>query len=623
MPTMPLAHLRWPLAVFGLLSPLGVCGGTLRGEGPVQVVVDIPHHRRVQLSCRGTALRLQLVPAGGRTPLVSPMLAPSVEDVPCSKVETSTEQGVSTSAGSVTVDIYGVVRIYSGSGGARITNSTPIVSDSEMVFYQPRGRLLGGGSDSPGGMSLSTPSVSPIVGNTACYAPYYYSEMGYGVLSVVERADYNKYPASYELTSYGDSQRVNWLFTGMWDMYIMPAASLREGTRAYYELTGRPPVPPRYTFGFMASRWGWKDRTYIENVIQKFRDGKYPIDAIIMDFEWFTNETDYGYAPSEGKSYYKDFGFNPVTFPEPAYQLAEYAFRNMEKSNKTNWEDINTTAEGQESGLQLRPGCGTDPDKAWRDSNIRVAGIRKPRMGNSAVIEELEDKKWLLPHCEPAGRYPPVYPGYSCGRNVDFSIPEARDWYAKELQPLLNAGMSFWWNDEGETDYFTNHWWNVAQKKALETWSNNMALPQHRFFSLNRAFTPGLSRLGATVWTGDVTASWDWLLHTPGTMLNWVLAGAPYVSCDSGGFIDPTSAELLIRWLQVACFMPVMRVHSEINVDPHWPWLWGPVAADAYRKILNLRYRLLPYHYSLAHAQYDTGEMWIRPLLMDFPNSPE
>eukprot|EP00439_Symbiodinium_sp_Y106_P028617 s1669_g3.t1 len=123
--------------------------------------------------------------------------------------------------------------------------------------------------------------------------------------------------------------------------------------------------------------------------------------------------------------------------------------------------------------------------------------------------------------------------------------------------------------------------------------------------------------------TGDVSADWETLRNTPGTMLKWILAGAPYVSCDSGGFNGESTPLLLVRWLQVAIFMPIMRTHSTIDSTPHFPWLWGARAAVALRQAFNLRYRLLPYHYSLAHAQYASGEPWIRPLLMDFPSDPE
>merc|ERR1711988_367433 len=62
-----------------------------------------------------------------------------------------------------------------------------------------------------------------------------------------------------------------------------------------------------------------------------------------------------------------------------------------------------------------------------------------------------------------------------------------------------------------------------------------------------------------------------------------------------------------------------MRVHSVNQAVPHWPWNFGVAASDAMRKALNLRYRLLPYHYSLAHAMHEQRSLWIRPMAVDFP----
>jgi len=140
-----------------------------------------------------------------------------------------------------------------------------------------------------------------------------------------------------------------------------------------------------------------------------------------------------------------------------------------------------------------------------------------------------------------------------------------------------------------------------------------------RFFSINRAWSPGMARLGATVWTGDINPSWDDLVGTPGMLLNWALAGVPYVTCDIGGFTGQSNGLLLTRWLQVGAFLPVMRVHSTKSATPHFPWLWNGYS-DYMREALNLRYRLLPYHYSLAQRMFETNRLWMRSLAAEFPN---
>jgi alpha-glucosidase len=113
------------------------------------------------------------------------------------------------------------------------------------------------------------------------------------------------------------------------------------------------------------------------------------------------------------------------------------------------------------------------------------------------------------------------------------------------------------------------------------------------------------------------------LADTPTSLLNWSLAGMPYGACDIGGFFGEPSPELLSRWMEAGVFFPIMRAHSEINMTPRFPWLFGPEALDAIRKAIDLRYRLIPFYYSLAHETFQTGIPLMRPLLMEFPDDPK
>ncbi len=94
---------------------------------------------------------------------------------------------------------------------------------------------------------------------------------------------------------------------------------------------------------------------------------------------------------------------------------------------------------------------------------------------------------------------------------------------------------------------------------------------------------------------------------------------------DIGGFDgdgDP-SPELLSRWMEAGVFFPIMRSHSHRDRTPRFPWLYGAAAEDAIRKAIELRYRLIPFYYSLAHDTYKTGVPLMRPLVMEFPDDPK
>lgn len=528
----------------------------------------------VGLSTRGpSAFRLRFDINAGTPAYESPLVAPDEGDAEFQ----STETGITAAFGAVKVE--GGQITLTGPSGAELTRSLSVAPG--VLRLSGAGALFGGGAcpENAKQMQISRgTTVTPIVCNSATLAPYYYSTDGYGALATLNGSDQNTMPVSFTPAADG----VAWKYDpGRHDfeMYLMPAATFAEGTLKYYALIGAPAVLPRYAFGFIASRWGWKDKGYMEWIINKFREDSFPIDAIITDFEWFTTKTDYPFEPGQGFDWYEDFGVNPALFDDFEGQTRHYR----------------------------------------DDLGIHFGAIRKPRLGNTQLIKQAADRGWILDGGEPAGTYPPEWDNaYAKGRNIDFSQQAARDWYAEQMAPFYAQGASFWWNDEGETDYFTNHWWNMAEVQALASVDASK-----RFYSLNRAWTPGMARLGAAAWTGDIMATWEDLQTTPGMMLNWIVSGAPYVACDIGGFGGNTTSFLLSRWMQVGAFMPQMRIHSVINAIPHWPWRFGPNAAHAIKKALELRYRLSPYHYSWAHKMYRKEAMWIRPMAMDFPDDKQ
>ena len=402
------------------------------------------------------------------------------------------------------------------------------------------------------------------VGNGIAVEPRYWSDSGYLALAV---GSDDNVPARWATPEGKD--HVTWRFDGSSaDLYLMPAATLYDAATAYAGLSGAPAVPPRWTFGYLQCRWGWKDRAYIEDTLKQFNDRKLPVDAFIFDFEWYTTEPDYK-LPPEGQTNFVDFGWNPALFPDPVKQLADYQ------------------AQG-----------------------IRMMGIRKPRLGNAETLQMIREKGWGMPHTEGHEAFD--------ARDINFQNPDVRAWYAQQTGKLLDAGVAGWWDDEGEVTFTTYYYWNQAQSDAMAIFR-----PGARSWTITRAFQPGLQRFAAATWTGDIKANWGELEKTPTHLLNWSLAGMSYGTCDIGGFKGETNPELLTRWMEAGAFFPVMRSHSRHENTPHFPWLYGPDAEAAIRKALDIRYRLIPMYYSLAHEAYRTGAPLMRPLLMEFPNDPK
>ena len=397
------------------------------------------------------------------------------------------------------------------------------------------------------------------LGNGRAVIPYYWSPAGYAVLAVA--ADDNQ-PARWKAATNGEY--LTWTFPGrQGELYLMPAASMKDAAGAYARLTGFAPVPPRWALGYFQSRWGWKDRAYIEDALNHFQELKLPVDAFIYDFEWFTTRADYA-VPANGVTGYSDFGWNTNLFSEPAAQIKNY-----------------------------------------KNQGVHFVGIRKPRLGDADFLEMIRTNGWQLHALQNARNH---------ARDINFANPDFDNWYVRQSAPLLQAGVDGWWNDEGEGSYTTYFYWNRTE---LAAWS--LYRPNQRFWTINRAFSPGLQRLGAAAWTGDIGANWRAFKDTPASLLNWGLAGMPYGSCDIGGFGGTPSPELLTRWMEAGVFFPVMRAHSVNSATPHFPWLFGTNALTAMRDALDLRYRLIPFYYSLAHETFQTGVPLMRPLVMEFP----
>jgi alpha-glucosidase len=431
--------------------------------------------------------------------------------------------------------------LKSAEGKALLTLKT-VASDGVSVTFtfehDPQDRFYGNGNETENhaGPLLHT-SGKQVVSNGATTVPYIWSPTGYGILVANDILDVDRQ------ISWSDSNgTLTWTVPeGFADIYLMAAQDSASVLGDYARLTGSAPIPPRWTFGFLMSRWGYEDVTDVQDKWHQFRDRKIPVDAFIYDYDWYTN----------------DWAFRPSTFPDPAANLAK-----------------------------------------MHAMNLHFVGIRKPRV-EGAHADYAKSLGWAIPA--------------PYGTDLRFNIAAARAWWWNNQLPLLKTGVDGWWNDEAEQAY--DEFFYMSQQQYL---SGRTASP-NRQWSIDRAFSPGLQHYGAAVWTGDINSDWETFREQPGTLLNWSLAGMPYVSHDTGGFQSTPTPELYTRWIEEAVFIPVMRAHGTRN-SPRWPWAFGDDGLAAMTKAINLRYRLIPYIYTLADASYRTGLPLMRPLFLQFPD---
>jgi len=529
-----------------------------------------------EAACAPGIFRLSLS-AGGQAGVLPSLALAEGNSAPSEKVDQAGWVGVRTAQGALLAsagtgrwkllspDGRTLVEGIASSAALPAENGGPRILTAMKWSGSNPPRYYGSGNDVA---SIVHQQGRTSVKNGIAVIPYFWSSDGYAVLVVSQQG-----AAPAQWTSEPENAAADWAIPGTAaDLYLMPAPDLKAAAVAYGELSGRAPVPPRWAFGYLQSRWGWEDRSYIEQTLHEFRSRQLPLDAFIFDFEWYTPEPDYE-VPPQGLPNFTDFGWNPRLFPDPAGQIA-----------------------------------------AMKEQGVRFVGIRKPRLGDDQTLKFIRDSRWSLevPNQKKASLYD--------ARDMDFGNPLLRQWYADRIAPLLALGVDGWWNDEGEATLVNYYYWNEAERVASER-----VHPGCRFWSINRAFQPGLQRLGAAAWTGDISSTWASLAATPASLLNWSLAGMPYGACDIGGFTGDDSPELLVRWMQAGVFFPVMRTHSTLRwhsiskVTPRFPWLYGPEAEAIIRQALDLRYRLLPLYYSLAHEQSRTGLPLMRPMAMEFP----
>lgn len=387
--------------------------------------------------------------------------------------------------------------------------------------------------------------------------------------------------------------------TGWWiagraaDWYLAPARYGYDFTSALYEITGAPRVPPRYALAFMATYWGYSSMEMVESNMTAMRDQLYPIDSFIMDYDWFgpqpAGPCHSSSCPPAAQAPPKcpDFGCG-----------GDYGYATENRNMFGNHTFVRggrtyTTSTAKELLTYFHEVL----DMKW-------AGIRKPRSYSNVALSNASG--WMLAADTNVG---------AGGNNWNFTVRSLREWYAAKHQHFLDDGVDFWWNDEGETQWFTYHYWNLAQQAAQAT-----ARPNSRFFTINRAFTPGMQRYPASTWTGDRQDC------SHQVMLRFSMYGQPYHECDMTSE-NPTD---LLRQYQNAVFSPVMRVHQMHGV-PRFPYLWcdgarggnGQSSAEhcvAFRQALDLRYAFVPYVYSLAHAAHEELRPIARPALFEFPD---
>ena len=360
--------------------------------------------------------------------------------------------------------------------------------------------------------------------------------------------------------------------------YFIAGPELPQVLDRLTRLTGRPAMAPRWAFGLLQSKFGYRTQSEVEKLVAAFRARQIPLDAVILDLYWFRHMG--------------DLAFDRTAFPDPEGMI-----------------------------------------RSLRSQGIRVITIEEPFLTVDSRLYPEAERLGLLGRRPDGSTY--TYPFWA-GRVglVDFTQPLARQWWADKHKPLMDMGIAGWWADLNEPEEHPAdmiHYGGTApgvhnifafQMLRAIALAHQQYRPQQRLFIMSRAGWPGTQALGVGQWSGDVATSWDALANQPVLGLSMGMAGIPYWNTDIGGFAgERPSAELYIRWMQFGAFTPLMRPHG--SQQEREPWAFGPEAEAIAAAYVRLRYRLLPYTYTLAWEAYQRGLPFMRPLILHYPRDPK
>ncbi|MFN8277726.1 MAG: glycoside hydrolase family 31 protein [Chitinophagales bacterium] len=374
---------------------------------------------------------------------------------------------------------------------------------------------------------------------------------------------------------------------GVMDYYFFHAEDIAGILKGYTWLTGRQELPPIWSLGLQQCRYSYYPDKEVLHIARTFREKQIPCDMIYLDIHYMDG--------------YKVFSFDPQRFPDPA---------GMVKSLQE---------QGFHTTVILDPGVREQPGYLPYDTGLREGHFATYPDGVPFTGD--------------------VWPGTSCF--PDFTQEKTRLWWGEQLQYYTQLGIDGFWNDMNEPamwgqsppDLFEFDFdgARTTHKQARNVYGMQMArstydgakwaLKGQRPFVLNRAGFSGVQRYTAS-WTGDNVASDEHMICGVRLVTSLGLSGIPFAGYDVGGFAGEASPNLFARWIVLGALSPLFRCHSMINSKDAEPWSFGEEAEEIARHYIELRYRLLPYVYSLFYEASQSGMPIARSLAIQYAHDP-
>ena len=456
-------------------------------------------------------------------------------------------------------------------------------SIKQQFKLTPDEGIYGLGQHQYGYMNYRGRTVKLVQTNTDAVTPFLISTMNYGILW-----------DNYSKTIFTDNEQETSLWSDVassLDYYFIYGNTMDSVIAGYRNLTGQAPMYGKWAYGYWQSKEHYDNRDELLSVVHEYRKRHIPIDNIIQDWDYWDGAANWG-----------QLFFDEKKYPNPKEMI--------DIIHKQNFHIM----------ISVWPGLGP----------------------NTPIYKDMQQRGFL---------YHPV--GWAGFRYYDAYNPTANDLYWQYAEKgLFSKGIDAWWFDSTEPDVI-----NALTKESTEyelkrmdnnylgsfarylnpyslritedTYKNQRKVTdQKRVYILTRSTFAGQQRAAATTWSGDIGANWNVYKNQISAGLNHCMSGIPYWTFDIGAFVigsyegvfsgggkDPAYQELYTRMFQFGAFCPIFRSHG--SETPREIWQFGDFTPTLL-KFDNLRYRLLPYIYSLAHQVTEDGYTIMRGLPMDF-----
>ena len=457
---------------------------------------------------------------------------------------------------------------------AQVNGEKTYHAEDVFAIYGSEESFYGLGQHQAGVWDYRGESVDLSQENTEIAIPLLVSSKGYGIFwNNPSRSRFNN---RFVHTVYLSSE-----VAGTIDYYFIYGPDFDRIVAGYRMLTGAAPMFGRWAYGYWQSKNRYQTQEEVLSVAAKYREMKIPIDDIVQDWFWW------------GRT--GDFKFN-AKYPDPKGMI--------------------DTLHGEHYHFMISIWPFFDP--------------------GSDVYAEMERRGYFIEKTKVAGFHPLGMAVY------DATNPAARHYYWSLVdKALFRIGADAWWMDttepetEGQQENIL-----LGHKLAIgsgDRYANvyplldtqgvyrgqRAASSEKRVFILSRSAFAGSQRNGVTAWSGDVLSDWTAYRRQIPAGLNFSLSGIPYWTTDIGGFFignpnDEGYRELFVRWFEYGTFCPIFRVHGTRTTNQNELWSYGEPAQEILTKFDRLRYRLLPYLYSLAWRVTSGSYTIMRPLAMDF-----